>query len=200
MAKENYDKDELLEESEYSRKSEFSKARLCEDHSRRILELRSRDMRPGYTTWFTDKDGNSKPQVIPDSRKEYVGAVEILMRFLSPEIKIEKSKIKDIYEEEKEEVFNKYAYHEKAYKYYDTNKNCALWKLTGEIYLPQKGARILCDDETAPNSVNISSKNGLWDIKVDAYWDALVDLCDQLFEELVDLMHKIDYFKGGSSF
>jgi hypothetical protein len=187
---------EELEDSEYSRKSEFSKATITQTQVSKCLELRSRDMRPGYTTWSSDKSGSFKPTVVQDSRKEFVSSVEALKNMLAPEIDQKKPELEELYNEAKEISFKKYAYHEKIGKVWKDGK--AIWKYSGRIFMPQKGTPILCNDGR-PLSTGTSINPNAWDHLIDAYWDELVDYADELFAELNRLIHILDYFKGGTS-
>jgi hypothetical protein len=189
--------EELLEDSEYSRKSEFSKAAIVSAHVTNILTLRSEDMRPGYTTWLPDKSGNIKPVVIPDVRKKYVGAVESLLNFLTPELEVQKTNIKNDYEAEKKNIFNRFAYKERVGKKWNQAKNVYEWDLSGEVYVPQKGTVVLVAEKDFPNSVEFFEQAGGWDVKIDAYWDFMVELADELFCEINNILHKLEYFKGG---
>ena len=188
--------DELLTDSEYSRKSEFSKATMVQTQVSRCLELRSKDMRPGYTTWVAGATGSPKPVIVPDSRKEYVSGVEALKNVLSPEADLKMPYMDEIYENAKNEIFNKYAYREKVGKKWEKEK--AVWIYSGRIFMPQKGAAIMCNTDK-PQSVGVSNNPHLWDTKIDAYWDEVVIIADDLFAELNRLIHILDYFKGGSS-
>ncbi len=38
--------------------------------------------------------------------------------------------------------------------------------------------------------------NGYWNSQVDAYWDNMVVLNDQLFEQLIMVVHRLNYFKS----
>lgn len=190
---------ELLEDSEYSKKTEFSKAGIASSHVANILTLRSEDMRPGYTTWVPDKSGTLRPQVIPDVRKKFVGAVEAFLNFLTPELKVQNSKIKETYEAKKLELFNRFCYEERIGKKWNPKKQLFEWELTGEKFIPQKGAVVLIEDKEYPYSMEYFETVGGWDIKVDAYWDFRVELADELFCELNNLLHKLEYFKGGVS-
>lgn len=192
------EEEELLEESQYSKKSEFSKAFISQSQVSRCLELRSKDMRPGYTSWVLDKSGTPKPQIIPDSRKEFISAVEALMRLLAPEIKIKNPAIITDYEKELEDLFEKYAYNEKDFKYWSKeNPDRALWHYTGRKFIPHKGAVLLADDPKAPKSLNVLKVPGMWDQKLDAYWDERLEFADQLFSMLNELIHDNEYFMGG---
>jgi len=192
--------DELLEDSEYSRKSEFSKAVITQGQVERCLVLRSKDMKPGYTSWVLDKSGNAHPQIIPDSRKEYVSAVEALKNLLSPEIDSKESGMVKKYDEKKAVIFEKYAYHERIRRTYSEKLDRFIWIYSKEVFLPQKGAELLAEDPSAINSTKCILTPKIWDPKIDAYWDSLVDIADTLFCDLNRLIHRLDYFKGGMSF
>jgi hypothetical protein len=192
--------DELLEDSEYSRKSEFSKATLTQGQVERCLSLRSKDMRPGYTTWKIDKNGSAHPEIVPDSRKEYISAVEALLNLLAPETELKFSGLLEEYEKEKKKVFEKYAYRERIGRRYDEKLQKVVWVYANEIYMPQKGAKLLGEDPSSPRSVKSLVIPELWDNKIDAYWDGILELADMLFANLNRLIHALDYFKGGTSF
>ena len=189
--------EELLEDSEYSRKSDFSKAIVCQNQVVKCMELRSRDMRPGYTTWINDK-----PTVIPDSRKEFVGSVIALKNLLSPEIAAKVKEMGDQWDEAVRKVFEKYAYKARRGKIEKVLNGITVyvWDYTGDSFIPQKGATLMCQNDKYPNTLKISYKQGIWDSHVDSYWDEMVDLADELFAELNNLIHILDYFKGGISF
>lgn len=186
--------EELLEDSEYSRKSDFSKAIIVQTQISRCLEHASKDMRPGYTTWIMDKDGSAKPVVVPDSRKEYVASVEALMNLLAPEINLKKPGLLSDYETTKEEYFTEFAYRERISRKIVDGK--PKWEYGDRIFMPHKGQPLMDFDPQYPNRASITMNPHLWDSKIDAYWDSLVDLASQLFRELNKLIHDIDYFKG----
>lgn len=194
--------DELIEDSEYSKKSEFSKAVLVSEQVQRCLTLRSKDMKPGYTTYFLDGTGQAHPKIIPDSRKEFVSAAEALKNMLSPEIKSKNPEIEKDYQKAKKRAFDKYAYKERLHKFFPNgdSANPVQWKLSGRVYMPQKGQPVLIDDPKAPKSCSVSKDCNAWNSRIDAYWDELVEAADKLFQELNELIHNLDYFKGGSSF
>lgn len=188
--------EDVLEESEYSRKSEFSKATITQAQVGKCLELRSRDMRPGYTTWSENKSGVLKPMVVADSRKEFVSSVEALKNMLAPEIDLLMPDLEEAYDNAKEESFKKYAYKEKIGKVYINEK--ATWQYSGRVFIPQKGSPIMCGNNK-PESLGVTYDTHAWDTLIDAYWDELVIYADDLFAELNRLIHKLDYFKGGTS-
>lgn len=193
------DSTDLLEDSEYSKKTEFSKAEIAASHVKNILLLRSEDMRPGYTTWVPDKTGTLRPQVIPDVRKKFVGSVESLLNLLTPELEIQKSTLKTEYESKKRKIFNRFCYKERKGKRWNEKTQLYDWELTGEEFIPQKGSVVLLEEKEYPFSMDFMTIPGGWDLKIDAYWDFMVDLADELFCELNKVIHTLEYFKGGVS-
>lgn len=200
MATDYDDSTDLLEDSEYSKKTEFSKAEIAANHVKNILLLRSEDMRPGYTTWVPDKTGTLRPQVIPDVRKKLVGAVESFLNLLTPELEVQKMEhIKTDYEKEKKKIFDRFCYAERKSKVWNEKTQLFEWELTGERFIPQKGAIVLIEEKDCPGSMIANDIAGGWDIKVDAYWDFMVELADDLFCKLNKVVHTLEYFKGGVS-
>ena len=195
MVEDKYEEEEPLDDSEYSVKGDFSKATLIQNHLAKCLELRSRDMRPGYTTYV-----QGKPVIIPDSRKEFAGSIEALRNILSPELASKQPQINPQWETWKEKLFKRFAYPErKRKKFIIETDGVAVWEYTGKVFLPQKATSIKVSDPQHPNSIQTTFMVGAWDDKVDAYWDEMVLGCDELFAELNDLIHELDYFKGASS-
>jgi len=190
---------EEIEDSEYSRKSEFSKPVLAQAQISKCLDLRSRDMRPGYTSFFLDKDGNSKPQIVPDSRKEFIASVDALKNLLAPEIEKDFPEMKEQYETAKKKAFDKYAWHETIGREWGAvdGEEKAFWVYSGKVYMPHKGHNIMCLGKK-PKSVDYVYSPA-WDGKIDAYWDEILTYADELFEELNKLIHSLDYFEGKSS-
>jgi len=189
--------EELLEESEYSSKSEFSKATLTQVQITKCLDLRSKEMKPGFTTFVIDKNGEAKPQQINDSRKEYISSVDALLNLLSPETDINLPRLVEQYQGFKKISFNKYSYKERiGRKYVKTpNGEKAIWVYSDNIFIPHKGTPIMCLGKKE-NTNHISYNTHEWDMKIDAYWDELVFIADELFAELNKLIHTLDYFKG----
>jgi hypothetical protein len=188
-------KHEDIEESEYSVKAGFSKAELVSKQIAKCLDLRSHDMRPGYTTY---KDG--KPEIVPDSRKEFIGAVEALNNMLAPEIHTEKSDIRTLWEAFKKDKHSQYDYRERTGRKFadDTRRDKAVWILSGRVFLPQKGTAILVSCGP-PQGIQVSHSSTAWDAYIDAFWDDIQIGADELFAELNILIHNIGYFKGATT-
>ena len=73
----------------------------------------------------------------------------------------------------------------------------AVWIPSGRVYLPEVEAVLPTDDKQHPNSIFIEDRRGLWDNKVHAYWNELVEYYDELFAELNCLIDRNNYFKQG---
>jgi len=195
------DKEELLEDSEYSKKSEFNKAQLVYSQIDRCLDLRSKEMKAGYTTWLLDKFGNSKPQIINDSRKAYCSSVIALLSILNPELQTkEKKDFKtniDKFLETGSEIFESITYKRRISLGEKDGKKT--WILGKEQYIPEKGEQIMIPDPKKPNATKVSYSENAWDLYIDLYWNECVELCDEIFSELNNLIHSLDYFKEGST-
>ena len=83
--------------AEYSPKSEFSKPKVCEDATRKCIELRAKEMRKGYFNTTFSKEGLPQKTWIEDSRKAYCSSVIALLRLMSPEVAADKDKHKEVY-------------------------------------------------------------------------------------------------------
>ena len=84
------DDDENLQEVDYHKKTDFSKAGIVSDAVSKIKEMRAREMRSGYWNITSDRIGNPIRTYIPDSRKEYIGSVEYLKSVMAHEIETDK--------------------------------------------------------------------------------------------------------------
>ena len=182
-----------------SYKSQFSKPELCQRHIERILSLRSKQMRPGYTTWVMDKQGNLKPTIMADARAEFIGSVDALIALLMPEIELKKEDYRKDYAElfekfkkDKEEIFDKYCYYERISRYFDEEKNKVFWNYTGKKWMPEIGEAIPVAD--SEHSLKIHPEPNAWDGKVNAYIRELVEIYTEFFAELNCLLDDNFYF------
>ena len=109
--KEDYNENLKDDDLEYTKKSEFSKARVVEDAIRKVEELRSQEMREGYFNFITLPAGDIKKIYIPDSRKAFIGSVESLISILKPEIERNERMQGSLkkFKERKKSVFDKNA-------------------------------------------------------------------------------------------
>jgi len=201
MYDEKEDEDENLKDDdlEYTKKSEFSKARVVEDAVRKVEDTRSQEMKEGYFNFITLPTGDVKKIYIPDSRKAFIGAVESLKSILKPEIERDgrMQKALEDFNKTKKELFENY-----AVKRLIGNGN-SITELE-EKYIPEV-------DELIPIQVNtknkrnfvtgsfIDEKKGIYNSNVRCYWNGIVDLYDIIFAELNVLLStkKVNFFKQG---
>ena len=188
----------LDDETNYSSKSELSKAAKVSEQVSRCLTLRSVDLRAGYTTWVADKSGSLKPQIIPDTRKAYCNSIIALKLLLSPEIEsIPRFKKKvDEYNNMTKKLFLKFGYRERISREIKPGSDIPIWIYGDNFYMPEIGSLILKED--GYNKLTSHEQTGVWDSKVNQYWDNLVFLYDELFAILNELIHEKDYFKETS--
>jgi len=172
-------------------------------------------MRPGYTTYIKDKFGNVFAKVIPDTRKEYIGSIIALTALLSSEIESYKE-IKEIYEKfktEKNKIKEKYSYVEKIFEIdYDKDKKprmdfngSYIPKTTlvngGRKWIPEKTDLLSTPTTvikkglggTTTKQLVIDRKMGVWDHNIDAYWEDMIELCDDWFATINTLISGEDY-------
>ena len=188
---------ENLSEAEYSKKSEFSKALLVEKALEMVKEKRAREMKEGYYNFIPMPNGDVKKIYIPDSRKEFIGAVDYLKSILAPEIEVNESmkeKIKE-FDKKKLECFEKNAIIKRIVEGESVN-------LTDERYIPEM-------DDSHPvlmigknrmgerATEHIDYRTGFNNYNVRRYWNELVVIYDELLAQLNILLSskKINYFK-----
>lgn len=214
MSEENDSDNSWMEDgAEYSPKSEFSKPRVIEDGTRKCFELRSKEMRRGYYNTKFTKEGLPLKIWIEDSRKAYCSAVIALKHLLSPEILQDKEKYKtgdkkkdEDEEDDKKKVKIKTAYkHIKLghllskYAYYKLEKQIIDGKnkyiKTNEYYMPDMDEAVFIREIFPDGNEQIKRIEGKWNQSVNAYWDHMVKRCDLLFEQLMQVIHRLNYFK-----
>ena len=205
MSGEDFDdyEDENLRDDdiEYTKKSEFSKAKVCEDAVRKVEECRSKEMKEGYYNYSTSPNGDMKKVYIPDSRKEFIGSVESLISVLTPEIERDErmQEVNKEIAERKQNLFKKYA----VIRIYEDQTGI----VEGEKYIPD------LDDITPVKygklnarqqqiGTFIENKKGLYNYNVKCYWNGIVEIYDYIFAELNKLIasKKVNFFKQGASF
>jgi len=183
----------LLEDADYSRKAEFSKASVVEQAISKIKETRSQEMKPGYYNTIQLPNGSIKKTYFPDARKEFIGSVEYLKGLLGHEIRTSAKATAAVkkFEADMEIAFNKYS--------------VSSFESEDEKYIPEV-------DEIIPTEVTIRDKNnrpikreiierqGLYNWRVMRYWNDLVKLYDNLFDTLNLLIAEKDFFRQKSSY
>lgn len=203
--------DEISEVPEYSPKSEFSKAERVSEAVQQCVKKRSEEMRAGYFNTVIDKHGFPQRTWVKDSRKEYIGSVKALKCLLSPEI-IRSGKDNDYinYKEKietlkkrEESIFKNYAYTEKKTKEKNGKIVC---EETDKKRMPEIDEVVLVPT-VKPNSpgqranqIVYTEKFKAWNPKVNSYWNELVDIYDDIFATLNELIDNLNYFKSKASF
>jgi hypothetical protein len=78
---------EIIEPENYSAgKMEFSNGELVMMSFRKCIELGAKEMREGYYNTKMDKGGNTNYIYVPDTRKEFIEAVETLLMIMADDI------------------------------------------------------------------------------------------------------------------
>ena len=184
---EEEENENFVDGGEYSSKSEFSKAEVVRNQVERCNDKGSREMKAGY--FNHDKYGNKIH--VPDSRKEYVRAIETLLRILMPEIKrFPESFDKKYYEDKEKELVEKWG----------------IINSKGEKEIPLLD-EVFEERRKTVNDRGISSglqKNffiqGKYNDIFHKFWDDKVKLYDEVYEKLHELIDKCDYFKQQISY
>lgn len=191
------DEEILIEDNEatYNLKSPFLKGEVVKDHVNRCLIARSKEMKKGYFNFSVSNSGEELKEYIQDTRKAFISSVSALKSLLYPEIlSSEYSKIKNQIielEEEEEKIFEKYCYKEKILV-----KNEL--KETGDKYIPEEDEEIFVKIKSSEGS-KYDKRKGVWNYKVNLYWNKLVDIYDKVFAILNKLVDELDYFNPESA-
>lgn len=180
-------------EAEYSPKSEFSKPRVAEDAVRRCMELRAKEMKAGYFNTKFTKEGLPLKIWIEDSRKVYVSSIISLKKLLGPEIRKD-DKYKHI---KLGRIREKYSYYKLKPKAVNGK---IVYKRSNEYYIPDIDEALLVKKIHPNGSESVTMIKGFWNQQVNAYWDHMVLLCDKMFDELISVIHRKNYFKQGIRF
>ena len=187
MSEEEVENENFVDGGEYSSKSEFSKAEVVRNQVERCNNNGSKEMKEGYYNY--DKFGNKIH--VPDSRKEYVRAVETLWRILMPEIRRFPN------------VFNKEKYIKKEK---DLIEKWGVVNSCGEKEIPLLD-EIFEEKKQMVNNRGVSTgvqKNfsiiGKYNNIFHRFWDEKVKLYDEIYEKLHELIDKCDYFKQQISY
>ena len=191
---------DISETPEYSVKSEFSKARIADEKISKTWDLRAVEMREGYYNFKFDKNGNSMKIWNPDTRKVFCAAVEGLIALFIPEIyRDERAKeVLEYYENKKKEIKSSYIYKERLRIVLPNGEPG--WKFTGREYIPEIDEPLPSENRLKPMALKYEIVPGLWNNKVNSYWNEMLELCDSMFAELNLIVDKINYFKQQVSF
>ena len=206
---EDYEGDIIDGSAEYSPKSEFSKPKIVFDASERCMQLRAKEMKKGYFNITVSKEGLPIRTWIEDSRKSYCSAIAALCSLLIPEIleddgfkdKEKKAKEKgkewknpiDAIKEEIKECFKKYSYY--VLEGEKDKKDNIIYKKTKTYFMPEVDAVVSIRKIFPDGSEELIESPGYWNKYIDGYWNEMVVLSDKLFEELIRIIHRLNYFK-----
>lgn len=97
---------EIVEPENYfsSKAERFSNGELVMMAFRKCIELGAKEMREGYYNTKTDKGGNTNYIYVPDTRKEFIEAVETLLMIMADDIdETTQTGIKSVMEGDKNE-------------------------------------------------------------------------------------------------
>lgn len=211
-----------VEGSGYSKKAGFDKAGLIAAAVQNCFVKRGQEMHEGYKTHIQDKLGNIFIKIIPDTRKEFIGAINGLTGLLSFEIQ---QHIKEEYKKYKEKGKNikeKYIYRERKFvpkedergEYVLDNFGSIVFDIViipnGRKWMPEKTDLLPeCNTGgTKDHSGNITYREPLvknvehvWDYEINQYWNEMLDLHDEWFAELNNLISgRLDNYKSSTGF
>jgi hypothetical protein len=205
------------------KKAGFNKPELIASAVNNCFIKRAAEMRTGYKTHVTDKFGNIFVKIIPDTRKEFIGAVIGLTSLLKFEL-LSKPKYKSKYlnfNKRSNEIKEKYIYHERRFEQQRDDKGNELIDNDGNFviktFLIKDGRRWIPEQtDLLPSPVTIKLVNnkghiiqrkleiknfqGVWEYEINSYWNEIQELCDEWFGDLNQLISDglKNYSKGGT--
>ena len=197
MDKKEQEEEIISESSEYSPKSEFSKAKVVEQALQRCIVSRGQEMKTGYYNYKFDKEKNPIKIYIPDSIQIYIGSVIALRTILTPEI-MKKEKIKDklkTLDEKYKTLFDLCSYAEQEQSLNTDNR--IEWKKTGRVFIPEIDSKVVV---IRLRTNFADEKQGAWNNKVRYFWNENLKLHDEMFAILNELIDKLNYFKSAVNF
>lgn len=196
-----FDEEVVSEAPEYSPKSEFSKPKLVELAVQKCIELRGKEMRRGYFNIQKDKDGQEVKTWVTDTRKEYISSVEALQSLLAPECRRDEnySKHYSEFNNMKKKIFNKFAYTQWKMKNPIPGQRVSFEK-TEIKYMPNIDDAVYMPIVNNSGRTQIQRVPGGWNPQIHAYYEALLNLYDQLFARLNEVIDRLNYFKVGAQF
>lgn len=211
-----------VEGSGYSKKAGFDKPGLIATAIQNCFTKRGQEMHEGYKTHIQDKFGNVFIKIIPDTRKEFVGAVTGLTGLLNCELQqhMEKELLK--FKEAKEKIKEKYIYRDRKFipkedergEYILDEFGYIIFDIifipNGRKWMPEK-TDLLLDYNTSFGNTDHSGNtprypvtkkvSNLWDYEINQYWNEMLDLHDEWFAELNNLISgRLDNYKSATGF
>lgn len=181
---EDEDEDGEIEDVETYRgepEKKYSHELLVMEQLRRTLKAASQEMRRGWEERKINRSGQTASiKVHPDTRKEFASHVESLKNILQGYVlddKETKKAIENLYQELKEL--------EKNFKEQEDNA----WNNI-PIFMKRPTSGWIDRWEHIPNTLNYDHIYG------EKYLQLSVDIYRRILEEIILLLHKMDYFKG----
>lgn len=173
----------------YSPKSEFKKASLAAEAVRVCIASRATEMKQGFWNNRIDKQGNGIRVWQEDQRKKFINSVIALQTLLSAECENDEdyAKAMKTIDNNIKECFDTY-----AYSMFEYNPSSSGWTKTDKKVMPQIEDELLVPAPNNPRTL-INVKGG-WDYKINAYYDDLVLLYDQIFKELNNVIYRLNDF------
>ena len=176
--------------ADYSPKAEFKQAVLAMEAVQACREARAKEMKQGFWNNKLDRQGNSVRTWMEDQRKVFINSVAALGNLLSAEC------LNDtLYEKSKEKIdqTSKTVFEKYAYTIFEFDPKTGGWRKTQTKFIPQVEEELLVPSPHDPK-VLMNIKGG-WDFKVNAYYDELVPVYDELFKELRNVIFRLKDFK-----
>ena len=186
MVENEEDEEDVLDNAEYSSKSDLSKAEKVSTQIERCSENRSKEMKEGYNNY--DKLGNKIK--IPDSRKEWVSSVIALKLLLTPEIKRSKVFKDEDFKEKHESLIKKWGV-------LINEKDKAIPLLDEEFLEDFRGVN---KQGISTGRINKKGIMGKYNANFHRYWDDMVKLYDEIYAKLNVLVDQCNYFKQEVSY
>ena len=200
------DMDYQEESAEYSPKSEFSKPAVVMETVQKCIKARAKEMRNGYYNTTVTKEGFPLRVWIEDTRKVYVSSVTALKRLLIPEI-LNDSNYKETKKKEDHpigKINEKMKTGKEEYSYYFlegyTEEGKKKYKKTKKCFMPEIDAVVKIRKIFPDGNEQLLDMPKFWNQYINSYWDLMVELNDDLFEELMRVLHRLNYFKQSVNF
>jgi len=188
---------ELVEVRAKGSKTSKGRKELIINAWEKCMQTRSEEMRKGYFNFKKDRMGNESKTWIPDAREKYINSVIAFdigttsihdSKYLMAKINIMK---------DAEKCFNKWGW--KTFKIKRTpipqsyNQYQYVKEDDGKIIMPEVGDKGAFVEDIEPNG-NIYMRD--WSAMCHNYMQSLVLIYDELFAELVLLLHRENYLIG----
>lgn len=177
------------EESTYDSKSPYQKPLLAMEAVRACREARGTEMKQGFWNMKLDRQNNAVKTWMEDQRKVFINRVVALRNLLAPECLADEkftTTNKNLMEKEKG-LFETYAYTE-----YDFDEKTGGWRKTNIKFIPQIDEEVLMPTVQSKNV--LTNVQGGWNRKINAYYDNLIPVYDELFEELNKVIARLNDF------